>query len=86
MSMWLIHAITRAMDTCPIKRLHEVIGQMPTLEPAFTWSSLSTIAINEDGASDAREISQEPNPFAIPMKESELLSMPKAALTVPSPH
>ncbi len=77
--MWLIHAITRAMDTCPIKRLHEVISQVPTLEPTFTWSSSSTIAINEDGASDVREISQEPNPFTVPMKESEPLSMPKAA-------
>jgi len=84
--MWLIHAITRAMDTCPIKRLREVIGQVPMLEPTFTWSSSSTIAINEDGTSDAREISQEPNPFAVPTKESELLSMPKVALTVPSPH
>jgi hypothetical protein len=83
--MWLIRAVTRAVDTCPIKRLREVVGWVPTLEPAFTWSSSSTIAVNEDGASDAREISQEPNPFAVPTKESEPLSMPKAALTVPSP-
>jgi hypothetical protein len=87
--MWLIlRAVTRAVDMCPIKRLREVVlvGRVPRLEPAFTWSSSSTIAVNEDGASDAREISREPNPFTVPTKESEPLSMPKAALAVPSPQ
>jgi hypothetical protein len=56
------------------------------LEPAFTWGSSSTIAVDEDGASDATEMLQELNPFATPRKEVELSSTPKAALAVPAPQ
>src|SRR6266851_1003768 len=60
--------------------------RVPMLEPAFTWGSSSTIAVDEDGASDATEMLQEPNPFATPGKEAEPPSTPKAALAVHSPQ
>ena len=55
---------------------------VPTLAPAFTWSSSSTIVADEDNASDVTETSQDSNPFAVPTKEAELEppSTPKASL------
>jgi hypothetical protein len=61
-------------------------NRVPTLEPAFTWGSSSTIAADEDGASDATETSQDSNPFVINTKEAEPPSTPKAALAVSSPQ
>ncbi|KAH9999591.1 hypothetical protein BJV74DRAFT_158676 [Russula compacta] len=55
---------------------------VPTLAPAFTWGSSSTIVGDEDSASDATETSQDSNPFVAPTKEAEPEppSTPKAAL------
>ena len=63
-------------------------GRVPTLEPAFTWGSSSTIAVEEDGASDATETSQDSNPFITrtKAKEVEPPSTPKAAPAVSSPQ
>ena len=63
-------------------------SRVPTLEPAFTWGSSSTIAVEEDGASDATETSQDSNPFITHTKEKdvELPSTPKAAPAVSSPQ
>ena len=63
-------------------------SRVPPLEPAFTWGSSSTIAVEEDGASDATETSQDSNPFITRTKEKEveLPSTPKAAPAVSSPQ
>lgn len=63
-------------------------SRVPTLEPAFTWGSSSTIAVEEDGASDATETSQDSNPFITRAKEKEVEppSTPKAAPVVSSPQ
>jgi len=61
-------------------------SRVPTLEPAFTWGSSSTIAVDEDGASDATEMSQDSNPFVVSTKEAGPPSTPKAALAVSSPQ
>jgi len=63
-------------------------SRVPTLEPAFTWGSSSTIAVEEDGASDATETSQDSNPFITRTKEKEVdpPSTPKAAPVVSSPQ
>ena len=37
-------------------------SRVPTLEPALTWGSSSTIAVEEDGASDATKTSQDSSP------------------------
>jgi hypothetical protein len=63
--------------------------QVPMLEPAFTWGSSSTIAADDDNVSDVTMSSQDSNPSvaAIPTKEVEVPSTPKAAaLTVSSPQ
>ncbi|KAI9449835.1 hypothetical protein F5148DRAFT_1338704 [Russula earlei] len=51
-----------------------------TTDRAFTWSSSSTIAVDED---DTSEPSQESNAFAFSTIEVELVSTPKAAPTIP---
>ena len=63
-------------------------SRVPTLEPAFTWGSSSTIAVEEDGASDATETSQDSNPFITHAKEEdvEIPSTPKATPAVSSPQ
>lgn len=62
---------------------------VPMLEPAFTWGSSSTIAADEDNASDVTMTSQDSNPLVAgaQTKEVETPSTPKAAaLFVSSPQ
>ena len=60
--------------------------KVPTLEPAFSWSSSSTLAATDsDDASDTTETSQGSNPFLTPTKLVEPPSTPKAALLTCSP-
>lgn len=63
--------------------------KVPMLEPAFNWGSSSTIAADEDSASDDTMTSQDSNPpiAAVQIKEIESPSTPKAAaLSVSSPQ
>jgi len=63
--------------------------KVPRLEPAFTWGSSSTIAADEDDASDVTMTSQDSSPSvaAAQTKEVERPSTPKAAaLSVSSPQ
>lgn len=55
--------------------------KVPMLEPAFTWGSSSTIAVNDDNASDVTMTSQDSDPSvaAVQTKEIETPSTPKAA-------
>jgi hypothetical protein len=57
----------------------ETVDKVPTLEPAFSWGSSSTLAAtdNDDDVSDTTETSLDSNPFLTPTK---LTSTPKAAL------
>jgi hypothetical protein len=62
---------------------------VPMLEPAFTWGSSSTIAADEDNASDVTMTSQDSDPLVAgaQTKEVETPSTPKAAaLFVSSPQ
>jgi len=59
---------------------------VPTLEPAFTWSSSSTIVVDEDNASDSTEASQDSNPFASLTKVEKAPSTPKVAPLATSPQ
>ena len=60
--------------------------KVPTLEPAFSWSSSSTLAATDsDDASDTTETSQDSNPFLTPIKLVEPPSTPKAAVLTCSP-
>jgi hypothetical protein len=59
---------------------------VPTLESAFSWSSSSTLAAEEDDESDATETLQDSDPFATPTKASEPPSTPKAAFSTSSPQ
>ncbi|KAF8490777.1 hypothetical protein F5888DRAFT_1620590 [Russula emetica] len=63
--------------------------KVPMLEPAFTWGSSSTIAADDDNASDVTMTSQDSNPSvaAAQTKDVEMPSTPKAAaLSVSSPQ
>ena len=63
--------------------------KVPMLEPAFTWGSSSTIAADEDNASDVTMASQDSDPSGADAqtKEVETPSTPKAAaLFVSSPQ
>ena len=44
MSVWLIRAATRVVDTCPVKKLHEVVGTLTVahISPCNTCSSSIT--------------------------------------------
>lgn len=71
-----------ALPAATIDESHKV----PTLEPAFSWSSSSTLAANDDDdASDTTEASQDSNPFLTPTKVAEPPSTPKAAPLTCSP-
>ena len=60
--------------------------KLPMLEPAFSWSSSSTLAATDnDDASVTTEASQDSNPFLTPTKVVEPPSTPKAALLTCSP-
>jgi hypothetical protein len=62
---------------------------VPMLEPAFNWGSSSTIAADDDNASDVTMTSQDSNPSvaAAQTKEVETPSTPKVAvLSVSSPQ
>ena len=60
--------------------------KLPMLEPAFSWSSSSTLAATDnDDASVTTEASQDSNPFLTPTKVVEPPSTPKAALQTCSP-
>ena len=63
--------------------------KVPMLEPAFNWGSSSTIAADEDNASDVTMTSQDSNPLVAVTqpKEVETPSTPKAAaVSVSSPQ
>lgn len=64
----------------------ETVAEVPTLESAFSWSSSSTLAVEEDNASETTEMSQDSNPFATPTKVAEPPSTPKAAFLTSSPQ
>ncbi|KAI9465049.1 hypothetical protein BJY52DRAFT_1209886 [Lactarius psammicola] len=69
----------------PVETADET-NKVPTLEPAFSWSSSSTLAVTDnDDASDTMEASQDSNPFLTPTKVVEPPSTPKAALLTCSP-
>jgi hypothetical protein len=61
-------------------------SRVPMLEPAFTWGSSSTIAVDDDDESDATMTSQESSPFVVSKKEAGPPSTPKVAPTVSSPQ
>ncbi|KAI9455511.1 hypothetical protein F5148DRAFT_1378062 [Russula earlei] len=81
-----VHLIPAPLRAETADVVHSKRTLIPTLESAFTWSSSSTIAVDEDDTSDGTEPSQESNAFASFTKEMELVSTPKAAPTMSSPR
>ena len=60
---------------------------VPMLEPAFNWGSSSTIAAEEDNASDVTMTSQDSNPLVSPTPIKVVPSTPEAAtLAICSPQ
>jgi hypothetical protein len=73
-------------ETGEVVALSDKKSRVPALEPAFTWGSSSTIAVDEDDESDATMTSQESSPFVVSKKEAEPPSTPKVAPAVSSPQ